>query len=107
MAGDRLLRTIAPRFDEMDIELSALSEPREKPSGTIRITASLLPALAKILPNYPDIRIEVVIDYGLSNIVAEQYDTGIRPGDLVAKDMIAVRIVLTCASRSSARPPTS
>ena len=98
-AGDRLLRTIAPRFDEMDVELSALSELREKPGGTIRITATehaanaiLLPALAKILPNYPDIRIEVVIDYGLSNIVAEQYDAGIRPGGLVAKDMIAVRI---------------
>jgi DNA-binding transcriptional LysR family regulator len=98
-AGDRLLRTIAPRFDEMDVDLSALSELREKPGGTIRITATehaadaiLLPALAKILPNYPDIRIEVVIDYGLSNIVAEQYDAGIRPGGLVAKDMIAVRI---------------
>ena len=98
-AGDRLLRTIAPRFDEMDVELSALSELREKPGGTIRITATehaadaiLLPALAKILPNYPDIRIEVVIDYGLSNIVAEQYDAGIRPGELVAKDMIALRI---------------
>ena len=98
-AGDRLLRTIAPRFDEMDVELSALSELREKPGGTIRITATehaanaiLLPALAKILPNYPDIKIEVVIDYGLSNIVAEQYDAGIRPGGLVAKDMIAVRI---------------
>jgi DNA-binding transcriptional LysR family regulator len=83
----------------MDVELSALSELREKPGGTIRITATehaanaiLLPALAKILPNYPDIRIEVVIDYGLSNIVAEQYDAGIRPGGLVAKDMIAVRI---------------
>src|SRR6266849_1382073 len=80
-AGERLLRTIAPRFDEMDVELAALSELREKPAGTIRITATehaadaiLLPALAKILPNYPDVRIEVVIDYGLSNIVEEQYD---------------------------------
>jgi DNA-binding transcriptional LysR family regulator len=98
-AGERLLRTIAPKFDEMDVELAALSELREKPAGTIRITATehaadaiLLPALAKILPNYPDIKVEVVIDYGLSNIVAEQYDAGIRPGELVAKDMIAVRI---------------
>jgi DNA-binding transcriptional LysR family regulator len=98
-AGERLLRTIAPKFDEMDVELAALSELRGKPAGTIRITATehaadaiLLPALAKILPNYPDIKVEVVIDYGLSNIVAEQYDAGIRPGELVAKDMIAVRI---------------
>jgi len=97
-AGARLLRTIAPKFDEMDIELAALSELREKPAGTIRITATenaadavLMPALAKLLPKYPDIKVEVVIDYGLTNIVSEQYDAGIRPGELVAKDMIAVR----------------
>ncbi|MET4720846.1 DNA-binding transcriptional LysR family regulator [Bradyrhizobium japonicum] len=83
----------------MDVELAALGEFREKPAGTIRITATenaadavLLPALEKILPNYPDIKVEVIIDYGLSNIVAEQYDAGIRPGGLVAKDMIAVRV---------------
>jgi hypothetical protein len=76
-----------------------LSELREKPAGTIRITSTeyaadaiLTPALAKILPKYPDIKVEVVIDYGLTNIVAEQYDAGIRPGELVAKDMIAVRV---------------
>ncbi len=98
-AGERLLRTIAPKFDEMDVELEALSELREKPAGTIRITATehaadaiLMPALARILPNHPDIKVEVVIDYGLTNIVAGQYDAGIRPGELVAKDMIAVRI---------------
>jgi DNA-binding transcriptional LysR family regulator len=98
-AGERLLRTIAPKFDEMDVELAALSELREKPAGTIRITATenaadavLMPALAKLLPKYPDIKVEVVIDYGLTNIVAEQYDAGIRPGELVAKDMIAVRV---------------
>ena len=98
-AGERLFLKIAPRFDEMDVDLAALSELREKPAGTIRITATehaadaiLLPALAKILPNYPDIKAEVVIDYGLTNIVAGQYDAGIRPGELVAKDMIAVRI---------------
>jgi DNA-binding transcriptional LysR family regulator len=98
-AGERLFQTIGPRFDEMDVELEALTELREKPAGTIRITATenaadaiLMPALAKILPKYPDIKVEVVIDYGLSNIVAEQYDAGIRPGELVAKDMIAVRV---------------
>ncbi len=98
-AGERLLKTIAPRFDEMDAELAALGELRDKPAGTIRITATeyaaeavLLPALAKLLPSYPDIRVEVAIDYGLSNIVAAQYDAGIRPGELVDKDMIAVRV---------------
>src|SRR5712672_3370610 len=82
-----------------DVALAALSELREKPAGTIRVTATeyaaqaiLLPALAKILPNYPDIKAEVFIDYGLTNIVAAQYDAGIRPGELVAKDMIAVRV---------------
>src|SRR4051794_9823715 len=98
-AGERLLQTFAPKFDEMDVELAALSEMREKPAGSIRITSTeyaaeaiLMPALAKILPNYPDIKVEVVFDYGLTNIVAQQYDAGIRPGEMVAKDMIAVRI---------------
>src|SRR6266403_4623688 len=98
-AGERLLETIGPKFDEMDVELTALSELREKPAGNIRITATehaaeaiLMPALSKILPEYPDIRVEVIIEYGLANIVAQRYDAGIRPGELVAKDMIAVRI---------------
>lgn len=98
-AGERLLRSIGPKFDEMDAELAALGELREKPAGTIRVTSTehaaeaiLMPALRQILPKYPDIKVEVVIDYGLSNIVAEQYDAGIRPGELVAKDMIAVRV---------------
>ena len=98
-AGDRLLRSIAPKFEEMDAELAALGELREKPAGNIRISATehaaeaiLLPALAKILPNYPDITVEVIVDYGLANIVAQRYDAGIRPGELVAKDMIAVRV---------------
>jgi len=98
-AGERLLQTMAPRFDEMDAELAALSELRERPAGTIRITSTeyaadaiLMPALKKILPKYPDIKVEVIFDYGLSNIVAQQYDAGIRPGALVAKDMIAVRV---------------
>ena len=98
-AGERLLQTMAPRFDEMDAELAALSELRERPAGTIRITSTeyaadaiLMPALKKILPKYPDIKVEVIFDYGLSNIVTQQYDAGIRPGALVAKDMIAVRV---------------
>ncbi len=72
---------------------------REKPAGTIRITTGehaaetiLWPALAKLLPEYPAINVEVVVDYGLTDIVAERYDAGIRLGEQVAKDMIAVRI---------------
>src|SRR5437667_7664937 len=97
--GERLLRTVGPRFDEIDAELAALSELREKPAGTIRLTtveyaadSILWPALVKLLPQYPDIKVEVIIDYGLTNIVAERYDAGVRLGEQVAKDMIAVRI---------------
>lgn len=98
-AGERLLRTVGPRFDEIESELAALSELREKPAGTIRITAGehaaqtvLWPTLAKLLPDYPDIKVEVIVDYGLTDIVAERYDAGVRLGEQVAKDMIAVRI---------------
>jgi DNA-binding transcriptional LysR family regulator len=98
-AGERLVRTIAPRFDEIESELAALSELREKPAGTIRITAGEHPAssvleaaLAKLLPDYPDIHVEIIVDYGLTDIVAEGYDAGVRLGEQVAKDMIAVRI---------------
>jgi DNA-binding transcriptional LysR family regulator len=98
-AGERLVRTVGPRFAEIDAELAALSELREKPAGTVRITAAehpaeaiLWPALVKFLPGYPDIKVEVIIDYGLTDIVTERYDAGIRHGDIVAKDMIAVRI---------------
>ena len=98
-AGERLLRTVGPAFDQIDAGLTALSELRAKPSGTIRITATenaasavLLPALARLLPDYPDIRVEIAVDYGLTDIVAERFDAGVRPGETVAKDMIAVRI---------------
>jgi DNA-binding transcriptional LysR family regulator len=98
-AGERLLRTAGPRLDEIESELAALRELREKPAGTIRITATenatdtiLLPKLAPLLREYPDIKVEIVIDYGLTDIVAERYDAGIRSGEQVAKDMIAVRI---------------
>jgi DNA-binding transcriptional LysR family regulator len=98
-AGERLLRTVGPRFDEIEAELAALGELREKPAGTVRITAGehaaeaiLWPTLEKLLPDYPDIKVEIVIDYGLTDIVAERYDAGVRLGEQVAKDMIAVRI---------------
>ena len=97
--ADRLLLNVGPRFDEIDAELAALSELREKPAGTIRITtgehaaeAILWPALTKLLPQYPDIKAELTIDYGLTDIVTERYDAGVRLGEQVAKDMIAVRI---------------
>lgn len=98
-AGTRLLDTVGPRMDEIESELAALSEFRDKPAGTIRITAGehaaeavLWPALAKLLLHYPDINAEVIVDYGLTDIVAERYDAGVRVGEQVAKDMIAVRI---------------
>jgi DNA-binding transcriptional LysR family regulator len=98
-AGERLLRTAGPRMDEIDSELAALSEFRDKPAGTIRITAGEHPAehlvwaaLAKILPDYPDIHVEIAVDQGLTDIVAERYDAGIRLGEQVANDMVAVRI---------------
>src|SRR3954467_9893594 len=98
-AGERLLRTVGPRFDEIEGELAALSELREKPAGTIRITATenaadslLVPKLAPLLREYPDIKVEIMIDYGLTDIVAERFDAGVRNGEQVAKDMIAVRI---------------
>lgn len=98
-AGLRLLERVGPRLEEIEAELSALSAFREKPAGTIRITSSdhaansiLLPKLIKFLPHYPDIKVEIIVDYGLTNIVAERYDAGVRYGEQVEKDMIAVRI---------------
>ncbi len=98
-AGERLLHAAGRRIEEIEAELAALSALRDKPSGTIRITAHdhaaravLLPALARLLPGHPDIKVEIVIDYGLTDIVAERFDAGVRTGELVAKDMIAVRI---------------
>ncbi|OCP09425.1 MULTISPECIES: LysR family transcriptional regulator [unclassified Ensifer] len=98
-AGERLLGTIVPHFEQLETELTALSEVRDKPAGTIRITTAehaaetvLWPKLEKLLPDYPDIKVEIIIDYGLTDIVAERYDAGVRLGEQVAKDMIAVRI---------------
>ena len=98
-AGERLIETLRPAFDEIDAKLAALSELREKPAGTIRITTSrnaaeaiLWPCLARLLPHYPDIKVELSIDAALTDIVAERFDAGVRLGEQVAKDMIAVRI---------------
>jgi DNA-binding transcriptional LysR family regulator len=98
-AGERLLQTVRPRLEEIEAGISAVSELREKPAGTIRITAIdyvadtiLWPKLTKFLRQYPDINVEIVIDYGLTDIVADRYDAGVRLGEQIAKDMIAVRI---------------
>lgn len=98
-AGERLLKTVGPRLEEIESELAGLSELREKPAGTIRITASehaansvLWPKLSKLLAEYPDIKVEITTDSRLIDIVAERYDAGVRLGAELAKDMVAVRI---------------
>ena len=98
-AGQRLLASVAPRFDEILAEVAALSELRDKPAGTVRISAAehvadtvIWPRLEPFLPQYPDIIVEVAVEYGMIDIVANRYDAGVRLGDQVAKDMIAVRI---------------
>jgi DNA-binding transcriptional LysR family regulator len=98
-AGERLLLNVGPRLEEVAAELEALAEFRDRPAGTIRITATdytaeaiLWPKLAKFLPKYPDIKIELITDNRLTDIVAQRYDAGVRIGEQVAKDMIAVRI---------------
>src|SRR5271170_2375148 len=98
-AGERLLRVVSPRFGDVDAELAAVTALREKPVGAIRLTSTenaaasvLLPALERFLPKYPDIKVEIVIDYGLTDIVAERFDAGVRFGETVASGMISVRI---------------
>ena len=98
-AGERLLNTIAPRFDEIEAELLAMSSLRTKPAGTIRITAAEHPAYTVIWPRistlllqYPDIKVEIIVDYGFRDIVVDRYDAGVRLGENIAKDMIAVPI---------------
>jgi DNA-binding transcriptional LysR family regulator len=118
-AGERLFLTVGPRFDEIDAELARLSEYREKPAGTIRITAGdhaakavLWPKIERLLPQYPDIRIEINVDHTFTDIVAQRYDAGVRLGEQVAKDMIAVRVgpdlrmaVVAAPSYFAKRPP--
>ena len=118
-AGERLLRAVGPAFDQIDAGLAAVSELRDKPAGTIRITAGdhatatlLWPKLAQFLPDYPDIAVEVAVDNGLTDIVAGRYDAGVRLGEQVARDMVAVRIgpavrfaVVGAPSCFAERPP--
>jgi DNA-binding transcriptional LysR family regulator len=98
-AGERLLERIGPHFDQIEVEVDALNELREKPAGTVRIVASdyaissvLWPKLKSFLPKHPDIKIELLLDNGLTDIVTERYDAGVRMGEQLAKDMISARI---------------
>jgi DNA-binding transcriptional LysR family regulator len=98
-AGERLLQTIGPRFTEIDDEIAALTALREKPAGSIRLTLSdhalesvVWPKLKPVLKDYPDISVELILDSTFRNIVEEGFDAGVRLGESVEKDMIAVRI---------------
>lgn len=98
-AGERLLKTLRPAFEDISAELTALGELRDKPAGTVRITtfkhaatSVLLPILPDFLDAHPDIRLEIMIDEGLTDIIESRYDAGIRFGEKVAKDMVAVRV---------------
>ena len=98
-AGERLLETVSVRLDEIEQDVAALSALRDKPAGTVRITADelalaqdLWPALRRVLPDYPDIKVEIVTDYTLTDIVAGRFDAGVRLGGIIDKDMIAVPI---------------
>jgi DNA-binding transcriptional LysR family regulator len=118
-AGERLYATLEPHFDGIAGGLAALGDLRDKPAGTIRITAHdhaastvLWPRLSPLLTAYPDIRIEIDINYGMIDIVAERFDAGVRLGNQVAKDMIALRIapdlkraVVGSPSYLARRPP--
>ncbi|MGE8047249.1 LysR family transcriptional regulator [Pseudomonas monteilii] len=99
IAGERLLNAIGHRFDEIEAELDGLTEMRDKPAGTVRITSGdhvlrtiLLPRLTPLLLDYPDINVEFDVNYGLRDIVADRFDAGVRLGDTIDKDMIAVPI---------------
>jgi DNA-binding transcriptional LysR family regulator len=98
-AGARLLDAVAPRLDEIELELGSLSAMRDKPAGTVRITAHdhaistvLWPRLLPLLKDYPEVQVEFSVDYAFTDIAAHRFDAGVRVGNRVDKDMIAVRI---------------
>ena len=110
-AGERLLQSLAPRFEEIEADLAALIAFRDKPSGTVRLTLSdhalqtiVWPKLARVLADYPDIQVELYSDNGMRNIVEERFDAGVRLGESVDKDMIAVRIGPDWRLRAVASP---
>jgi DNA-binding transcriptional LysR family regulator len=110
-AGERLLQNVAPRLEEIEAEIKAVSDLGDKPAGTVRITAIdhvidtvLWPRIAPLLPLYPDLHIEISSDYRLVDIAAERYDIGVRHGDQVEKDMIAVRLTADVPMRIVGSP---
>lgn len=110
-AGERLLQNVGPRLEEIEAEIAAVSDLGDKPSGTVRITAIdhviesvLWPRIAPLLPQYPDLHIEMSSDYRLVDIAAERYDIGVRHGDQVEKDMIAVRLTADVPMRIVGAP---
>ncbi|HEX7881635.1 MAG TPA: LysR family transcriptional regulator [Afipia sp.] len=98
-AGERLIATLGPMLHDLDAAVASLGDLRDRPSGTIRITTVehaaktiIVPAMKRLLPDNPDIKVEIAIDYGLADVVADRFDAGVRLGGDIAKDMIAVRI---------------
>jgi DNA-binding transcriptional LysR family regulator len=99
LAGQRLVANLSPAFEEIDSQLAAVTDLRDKPAGEIRITTSqhaaeavLWPVLERLLPDYPDVSVELSVDTGFRDIVADRFDAGVRLGEQIDKDMIAVRI---------------
>ncbi|STU90629.1 LysR family transcriptional regulator [Klebsiella pneumoniae] len=111
-AGERLIQRLGPHLEEIEQALAALRDTRERPAGNLRITAGehaasavLWPALKPFMLQYPDINIEITVDNGLTDIVGDRFDAGVRLGEQVAKDMIAVRIARICGWRWWVRRP--
>jgi len=110
-AGERLLQNVGPRLEEIDAEITAITDLGDKPAGTVRITAIdhvidtvLWPRIAPLLPQYPELHIEISSDYRLVDIAAERFDIGVRHGDQVEKDMIAVRLTADVPMRIVGAP---
>jgi DNA-binding transcriptional LysR family regulator len=110
-AGERLMQTVAPRLEEIEAEIAAVADLGSRPSGTIRITAIdhvidqvLWPRLARVLELYPDVRVEMSADYRMVDVAADRYDIGVRFGDQVQKDMVAVRLTPDIAMRIVGSP---
>lgn len=110
-AGEQLLQSVRPKLEEIAADLAAVREYRDKPSGTIRITAIdiaadlyVWPRLRPLLKSYPELRIEIATDYRLVDVVTERFDVGVRMGDQVAKDMVAVRISPNMRAAIAASP---
>lgn len=118
-AGEHLYQSVAPRLEEIQDELAMMGEFRDRPAGTVRINCAghaadlyVWPRLQPVLVDYPELKVELTVDYGLTDIVAERFDAGVRLGEAVAKDMIAVRIgpdlrmaVVGAPSYFADRPP--